>query len=287
MNELITAEMDIGSMIYEIRGVQVMLDSDLAKLYECKNGTKSINLAVSRNIVKFPKDIYFQLTLEEYMNLKFQNETSRTYYYGGTRKLPYVFTEEGVAMLATVLHTNMANIISLRIIRAFVGMRKYISNNLIEQNYINNLVLEDHKNIKLLQDLFSKLEEHKKVNSIFFKGQIFDAYVVFKEICESAKEEIIIIDNYAGKELLKLLKDVKKKILIISSDINDEDINKYKRQYSNVEFKINNNFHDRFIIIDRINLYHSGASFKDLGTKCFAINIIEDKNILEKIIDEL
>lgn len=115
-------------MIYEIRGKQVMLDSDLAHLYRCKNGTKTINLAVKRNIERFPEDFYFQLTSDEYRNLKFQFETSSLESHGGVRKLPYVFTEQGVAMLATVIKTDVASYISVQIMRAFVAMRHYIGN---------------------------------------------------------------------------------------------------------------------------------------------------------------
>ena len=125
MNKL-TKENKIENMIYEIRGREVMLDSDLAKLYGCKNGTKDINKAVKRNLDKFPIDFYFQLELLEYENLKFQNGTSSLNTYGGIRKLPHVFTEQGVAMLATVIHTSVAAEISVKIMRAFVAMRHYI-----------------------------------------------------------------------------------------------------------------------------------------------------------------
>lgn len=166
MNEIIVKdEVKIEDLIYEVRGVQVMFDSDLAKLYECKNGTKSINLAVNRNLDRFPEDFYFQLKEEEYNNLKFQIETSSSKNnYGGVRKLPYVFTEQGVAMLATVLRTEVASKMSVAIMRAFVVMRKYISSNLIQQKYINNQVLKNTEEIKILQESFQKFEEKKKVN---------------------------------------------------------------------------------------------------------------------------
>ena len=131
-----------------------MLDSDLAKLYKCANGTKTINQAVKRNIEKFPKDFYFQLTNEEYLNLKSHFGTSSWNNYGGTRKMPYVFTEQGVAMLSSVLHTDNAIKTSIQIINAFVAMRKYISTNLLEQRYINNLVIEHDSKIKILQETF-------------------------------------------------------------------------------------------------------------------------------------
>ena len=171
MNDvLLTEQIKIENMIYEVRGKQVMLDSDLAKLYGCVNGTKSINLAVRRNVERFPNDFYFQLTPEEYKNLKFQFETSSLNEYGGVRKNPYVFTEQGVAMLASVLRTPVATKVSISIMRTFIMMRKYISNELIEQKYINNLVIKHDEDIKLLQKSFNKFEEKKKENEIYFNG---------------------------------------------------------------------------------------------------------------------
>ncbi len=284
MNEIIEKETKVENMIYEIRGKQVMLDSDLAKLYNCKNGTKTINLAVKRNIERFPEDFYFQLTKEEFTNLKFQNETSSLNNYGGIRKLPYVFTEQGVAMLSSVLRTDIASKVSINIMRAFIEVKKYISNNLIEQKYINELVLKDNKRIDLLEQTFNNFKE--KNNHIFFEGQIYDAYSLLMDILNKSKKEIIIIDNYAGKELLDILKDINKNIIIISKNITEELIKKYRKQYKNIKFISNNSFHDRFIIIDKKELYHCGSSFKDLGKKCFAINKIEDKDYLNRILEE-
>lgn len=141
-NTIVKDEVNIENLIYEVRGKQVMLDSDLARLYGCVNGTKTINQAVKRNVDRFPDDFYFQLTKNEFFNLKSQFGTSSWNDYGGIRKLPYVFTEQGVAMLATIIKTKVATEMSITIMRAFVAMRKYISSNLIEQKYINNMVLE-------------------------------------------------------------------------------------------------------------------------------------------------
>ena len=177
MNNLIKDEVNIEGLIYEIRGVQVMLDSDLARLYDCANGTKSINLAVKRHINRFPERFMFQLTKDEYRNiLRFQSETLELEQGKHSKYLPYAFTEQGVAMLATILRTPVAEEISTKIMDAFVAIRKYISNNLLEQRYINNLVLEDHEKIKLLETSFQKIEEKKKVSEIYFDGQIYDAY---------------------------------------------------------------------------------------------------------------
>jgi hypothetical protein len=284
MNEVIE-QPNIETMIYEIRGKQVMLDSDLAKLYQCKNGTKSINLAVNRNKNKFPDDFYFQITKEEfYRILRFQNETLELKQGKYSKYLPYVFTEEGIAMLASVLNTNIADEVSVKIMRAFVIMRRYITTDLSK----NNNILINHENrILKLEESFEKLEEKQEINHIFFDGQIYDAYSLLIDILSKAKSEIIIIDNYAGKELLDITKNIKVRIIIVSSNINDILKKKYEEQYRNVEFINNNLFHDRFIIIDKVTLYHCGSSFKDLGKKCFAINKIEDKQYLNLLLEYL
>ena len=167
MNEVATKEnIKIEDMIYEIRSKQVMLDSDLARLYKCKNGTKTINLAVKRHINRFPERFMFQLTKDEYDYLRFQTETAKE--NNMSRTLPYAFTEQGVAMLAAILRTPVAEEISIQIMDAFVAMRKYISSNLLEQKHIKNMVLEDHNKIKILEDSFQKFEEKRYV--VEFEG---------------------------------------------------------------------------------------------------------------------
>ena len=271
-------------MIYEIRGKQVMLDSDLAELYKCKNGTKTINLAVKRHINRFPERYMFQLTDEESkLYLRFQIETSNM--KGGRRYNPYVFTEQGVAMLATVLRTPVAEEVSIRIMDAFVAMRKYISTNLIEQKYINDLVLKDSKRIDVLENAFSRFKEQN--NHIFFEGQIYDAYSLMLKIFDKSKNSIIIIDNYIDKNILDILSKTNRKVTLITNKYNNIDYEKYKEQYNNVTLVVNNSFHDRFIILDKKILFHSGASFKDLGKRCFAITKIESKEILENLLDKL
>ena len=235
-------------MIYEIRGKQVILDSDLARLYECKNGTKAINLAAKRHINRFPQRFMFQLTDKEYKDLRFQSETSE---YGGRRYNPYVFTEQGVAMLATVIRTEVAEEVSIKIMDAFVAMKKYISSSLIEQKYINNLVLNHEERLKLIEHTLMEFKE--KNNHLFFKGQIYDAYSLLIDIFNKAKKEIIIIDNYIDKNLLDILKNINNDILIITNKYNNTDYIKYREQYKNITLKINNTFHDRFIIIDKKN----------------------------------
>jgi len=284
-NIILKEKVKIEDMIYEVRGKQVMLDSDLAKLYGCTNGTKDVNKAVNRNIRRFPNDFYFQLTSEEYQNLKFQFGTSSLNAHGGVRKLPYVFTEQGVVMLASVLKTSVASEISVSIMRAFVLMKQYISNSLIEQKYINNLVLEHEERLKVVESTFSNFKE--KNNHLFFEGQIYDSYSLLIDIFNKAKKEIIIIDNYIDKNILDILSKLDKNIIIITNKYNNGDYNKYKIQYSNVKLVVNNSFHDRFIIIDKKILYHCGLSFKDLGNKCFEITKIEEKDILVSLLNKI
>ena len=288
MNEMAEIK-DIESKIYNIRGVEVMLDSDLAKQYQCANGTKTINQAVKRNQDRFPNDFYFQLNENEYLNLKSQIGTANLTEHGGVRKMPYVFTEQGVAMLATVIRTDVAAKVSIDIMRAFVRMRQYIKYNdqLLPRKY---LLLEEKvdNNTKRIDELFDKF--NPKVitkNSIFFQNDIYDAYSVLLEIFDIATEEIIIIDNYIGKALLDELRNINRKLIVVSSNIDEILKKKYLKQYNNIKFINNDSYHDRFIIIDRKIVFHSGASFKDLGKKCFAINEIENKIEREKLINDV
>ena len=280
MNNLIIKDNEkIENLIYGIRDKQVMLDNDLGRLYGCANGAKTINQAVKRNIDRFPEDFYFQLTKEEYyVILKHKNTNLELEQGKYSKYYPYVFTEQGVAMLASVLKTEMASKVSVNIMRAFVFMRRYISTNLVEQKYINNQVLKNTEDIKILKETFDEFKP--KINSLFYEGQIYDAYSLLLEILNKSKENIIIIDNYAGKELLDILKN----IIIVSKNIDEITKNKYLKQYNNITFINNDTFHDRFIIIDKEILYTSGSSFKDLGKKCFCISKIEDKEILNSIL---
>ncbi len=291
MNEVVTKEdIKIENMIYEIRGKQVMLDSDLARIYECVNGTKTINQAVKRNINRFPDDFYFQIEAEEFLNLKSQFGTSSWNNYGGIRKLPYVFTEQGVAMLATVLRTDVASEMSVAIMRAFVSMRKYISNNLFEQKYINNLVLEDHDKIKTLEASFSKFEEKRKTTEIYFNGQIYDAYFKIQEIFNSANKSLIIIDAYADNTILDIIKRLNVNVTIITKPNNlltEQDVAKYNKQYNNLQVYYNNTFHDRYFILDEKIVYHCGASINRIGYKTFSITVIGDKDVKNTLIEKI
>lgn len=276
-NSIILKENEkIENLIYEIRGKQVMLDSDLAKLYECKNGTKVINQAVKRNITKFPERYCFQLTETEYRNLKFQNGTSSLNNYGGVRKMPFVFTEQGVAMLATVLKTPVADAVSMRIIDAFVYMRRYLSG-----VTGSNMLVNHEERILKLEEQFNKFSS--KRNTIIYEGKIYDAYSVMLDIFNEAKGEIIIVDNYVNKELLDILREVDKKIIVISNNMNNELIKKYESQYDNTQFVSDNPFHDRYIILDRKEVYVSGMSLKDVGKKYSYINKIEESIFINEL----
>ena len=268
---MLEEKIDIKKLIYEIRGKQVMLDSDLAKLYQCKNGTKEINQAVKNNLKKFPDRYAFRISECEWHTLKSKILTSK----GGSRKGHTAFTEQGVAMIATILKSKTAIQVSISIMDAFVEMRKYI----------NSLVLEHDEDIKLLKETFDSFKE--KTNHILFEGQLYDAYSLLLDILNKAKEEIIIIDNYAGKELLDILKSINKQIIIVSKNIDETLKKKYESQYSNIAFNHNESFHDRFIIIDRKILYISGSSFKDLGKKCFYIGEITNAKYIDLILTSL
>ena len=286
MNDIIVKDdIKIEDLIYEIRGRAVMLDSDLAKLYGCKNGTKSLNLAVKRNMNRFPDDFYFKITKDEYDNLRFQNETTKI--SSKIRSLPFVFTEQGVAMLATVLKTENASITSVNIMRAFVTMRKYINTNLIEQKYINKLVFSLDERVSILETTFDKLSTKEKVNHIFFDGEIYDAYSVLIKILSKAKKEIIIIDNYAGKELFDITRNIKVNIKIYTKNIDSIAKKKYEEEYNNLTIINTAIFHDRFIILDNNTLYNLGSSLKDIGKKCTSINKIDDTNIIKNLLDRI
>ena len=286
MNEIIEKDViNIENVIYEIDGKEVMLDTDLAKLYNVE--TKRINEAVKNNPDKFPNRFSWVITDEEKNNLWSKFSTANI--SNMSRSNPRVFTEQGVYMLATILRSKTATEVSIRIMDTFVKMRHYIKYNdqILPRKY---LLLEEKvdNNTKRIDELFDKF--NPKVitkNSIFFKGDIYDAYSVLLQILNLSREEVIIIDNYIGKVLLDELRTINKKIIIVSANINNTLKSKYSKQYNNVTFINNDSYHDRFIIIDSKVVYHSGASFKDLGKKCFGIHEIENENEIEKILENI
>ncbi len=269
----------IEDMIYEVRGAQVMLSSDVAKLYHVE--TRRINEVIKRNINRFPSSFCFQLTNEEISNLSLRsqfatlnkNNNLRGQHY---KYLPYVLTEQGIMMLSGLLKSDIAVKANIEIIDAFVKMRKYFANN-------NEILLNHEKRLLVLESTLDKFKE-KEMNKIFFENELYDAYSLLMDILSKSNKEIVIIDNYAGKELLDILKSINKKIIIVSNNINNVLKSKYEHQYNNVTFINNNSFHDRFIIIDRKLLYSSGASFKDLGKKCFGIHKLNDLEYLNRIL---
>ena len=288
MNEVVEKEIKIENMIYEIRGKQVMLDSDLAILYNVE--TKRINEAVKNNLEKFPERFSFVLNDCESQKLLVEIFDQKIETRGGRYKNPRVFTEQGVAMLATILKSKIATQVSIAIMDAFVEMKKYISSNLIEQRYINNQVLKNTENIKLLQESFSKFEEKRKVNEIYFEGQIYDAYSKIIDIFKNCKKELIIIDAYADKTILDMIRsvDIKVKLIVSSkSKLSKTDIFKYNKQYNNLEVIYNNSFHDRYFILDDKIVYHCGTSLNYIGKKTFSINKIEDDFVIKNLINRI
>ena len=289
---------NIKNLIHTIRGKQVMLDSDVAMLYHYE--TKKINQTVKRNIERFPKKFCFQLTEDEMENLRSQFVTSslKKENYGGRRYLPYVFTEQGIAMLSGLLKNEIAVQVSIYIMDAFVEMRKFITRNeqvferLTNVEYKifeQNKMLTEHE--KKFEKVFNELQKEKTAEfkqSIFFDGQIYDAYSLIIEIIKQAKHKILIIDNYIDDSILKILSKKNKNVeaVVLTSpncNLNRLDINKFNKQYPVLKVARTNKFHDRFIVIDNKQLYHVGASLKDLGKKCFAISKIEDMEYIEKI----
>ncbi len=280
----------IRSMIYEVRGKQVILDSDVAMLYHYE--TKNINKSMKRNIERFPEDFCFQLTEQELESLRFQFGTLNKNKRGQHSKyLPYVYTEQGVSMLAGVLKNDISIRVSISIIRAFIEMRKFISNN---ANILNRLTTVEYKLLEhdeKFDEVFNELQNNKEetiTSKIFYNGQIYDSYILIIRIIKEAKEKILIIDNYIDDSILEMLskknKDVE--VVILTSNkcnLTKLDIEKFNKQYPILKLAKTSIFHDRFIIIDNKNLYHIGASLKDLGKKCFGINKIEDISFIKNI----
>jgi len=286
MNKIVVSDnIKIENMIYEIRGKNVMLDSDLAMLFGYE--TKQLNRQVLRNINRFPENYCFQITDTEYISLRCQNGTLKNGRGEHRKYLPYVFTEYGITMLAGILKSELAIKMSLRIVDIFITMKNYINTSLIEQKYFNELTIKNTEDIKLLQESFDKLNTKESNNHIFYEGQIYDSYSLLIDILSKAKKEIIIIDNYAGKKLFDIIKNINVKVKIYTENIDNISKEKYEKQYNNLEIINTNIFHDGFIIIDNKVLYHSGASFKDLGKKCFAITKMEDNNILKELLNKL
>ena len=245
-------------------------------------------------MIDFPEEFYFQITRneeKEIMHLKSQIATSNYEGHGGRRKLPYVFTEHGIMMLAGMLKSEIAVEISKKIINAFIAMRHFIKEN---KDIFKRLTTVEYEVIECkdkIDELFDKLEPKKlEKQKIFFNGQIYDSYSLIIDLIKEANSKIIIIDNYIDKSILDMLvykkENASVELITSSHYLTATDIRKFNKQYPNLKIKYSNLFHDRFIIIDN-TLYHLGASLKDLGKKCFAINKIEDIDYLERIIKSI
>ncbi|GGD40924.1 hypothetical protein GCM10012288_13730 [Malaciobacter pacificus] len=286
MNELIIDE-DIKNKIYTIRDMQVMIDRDLAELYQ----VKAIRLReqVKRNIERFPEDFMFQLTEKEVKIMVSQNAIPSKQHLGGS--LPYAFTEQGVSMLSAVLKSEIAIKISVEIIRTFVNMRKVISTNSLIYQRLDSLEKKQISNDEKFEKLFNALEDKsiKEKQGIFYDGQMFDAYSFVSDLIRSAKTKIILIDNYVDDSVLTLLsKNQDVEVMIHTKTIPKQlslDLKKYNSQYKKIEIKKFENSHDRFLILDDKELYHIGASLKDLGKKWFAFSKMDIGNfdILERL----
>jgi hypothetical protein len=269
---------NIESKIYSIRGIQVMLDSDLALLYQTE--TKFINRAVKRNPERFPEAFAFTLTETEWLNLKYQIGTSRIQ-HGGRRRIPYAFTEQGVAMLSAVLHTEIAIHVSIQIIQAFVAMRKSMSHLQGLLQRIDGIEWKQLQTDNTLEKILQALEKDlPKSKGVFFEGQLFDAHVFVSDVIRKSKRTIVLIDNYVNEETLLLLSKRQPKVdCVIHTRINPilkSDLIKHNQQYPAITLYNNKGSHDRFLIIDDQELYHFGASLKDLGKKCFAFSRMDE-----------
>ena len=302
----------IKNLIYTIRGKQVMLDSDVAMLYHYE--TKKINQAVKRNIERFPEKFCFQLTEEEFSSLRSQivtlNKTTVQENFedsslrlqsatlnentgrGKHRKyLPYVFTEQGIAMLSGLLKNDIAIQVSINIMDAFVEMRKFliVNGQLFER--LTNVEYKLLEHDKKFDKVFDQLQNEENIKQkIFFEGQIYDAYSLIIDIIRKANRKILIIDNYIDDSVLKMLTKKNKNVEVViltseKSNIEKIDIQKFNKEYPILKVAKTNKFHDRFIVIDNKEMYHLGASIKDLGKKCFGINKIEDVHIINQVIN--
>lgn len=286
----------IQQLVYVIRNQQVMLDSDLAMLYQVETG--ALNRAVKRNKYRFPDDFCFQLTIEELTSLRCQigiskKEDSGNTSHGGRRYTPYVFTEQGIAMLASVLRSEIAAKVNVQIMRTFVTMRRFIANNTMLFTYITELEMKQEKYInesdKKFKQVFDYIAAHtESEQKIFYESQIFDAFSFFINLVSKATTSIILIDGYVDIDTLNIFTKKKTGVTVDiytlpKSKLSKNDINNFNKQYPRLTVCYNTHFHDRFMIIDNIDVYHIGASLKDAGKKCFAVTKLNDPSIAQDI----
>ena len=286
MQELIINENNIKDKIYTIRNLQVMLDKDLAELYGVE--TKHINQAVRNNQDKFMEDFYFELSDIEFENLRSKNLTAN---FAKVRTNPKVFTEQGIYMLATILKSKVASQVTVYIIKTFANLRSLISSNISMferfERIEKRLTIHDEHFDKLFEALENKTLKPKQ--GIFYNGEIFDAYIFINNLLKNAKNEIILLDNYIDETVLTLFSKYSNiKVKIYTHTITKQlklDFQKYQTQYKNIQLKEFKKSHDRFLIIDKDEIYHLGASLKDLGKKWFAFSKfdINSLDLLKKL----
>ena len=286
----------IQNRILLIRNQQVMIDRDIAELYGVE--TKRLNEQVKRNIERFPEEFTFQITREEFESVKSQFATSRNNMFvgqeGGTRKLPYVFTEHGITMLASVLRSESAVNASIQIVKAFVAMRKFLLSNAQIFQRLDSLEIHRIESDKRIDELFTRMDRYKidDTQGIFFQGQIFDAYAKFQSFIAQAQKEIVLIDNYVDITVLERLSTKNNGVDVIiytlpNTRLTTQDVRSFNAQYPTLTVRHTTSMHDRFLIIDNSILYHLGASLKDLGRKCFAFELFDAgfiPDILAKVI---
>lgn len=286
---------NIQGMIYAIRGKQVMLDSDLAMLYQVETG--ALNRAVKRNETRFPDDFRFQLTKDEYTNLKCQIGISSENEYGGRRTLPYAFTEQGISMLSSVLKSDVAVNVSIGIMRTFVEMRKYMANTSLLYDRMNameerQITYQNETNEKF-ERVFEYIADHEESQQkIFYDGQIYDAFSLLVDFISGAEKNIVLVDNYVDVGTLNILAKKKSGVdvtiyTVKKTRLSEKDVETFNQQYSELEVQYTGVFHDRFLIIDETKAYHIGASLKDAGKKCFAISLLNDEGVVYDILQRL
>jgi len=291
-NHVIINNKDIKNMIYTFRDQQVMVDSDLAKLYQVTTG--NLNKAVKRNLSRFPEHFRFQLTEHEYKNLRFQNGSpSSNNNYGGRRYMPYVFTEQGIAMLSAVLKSDIAVEVSVKIMNSFVEMRRFLLSNQELFSRLDRIEIKQLETDRKFEEVFNYIAANTEIKqNIFYDGQIYDAFSFIVGLIEKAKKEIILIDNYVDVNTLNILckKSQGVDVVIVTAgkgSLSTKDITKFNAQYPKLSLKTATDFHDRFLILDKTEVYHIGASIKDAGKKSFGITKIEDKDLIISLVNKV
>ena len=291
-NLVIVDNREIQNMIYTIRDKQVMIDSDLATLYQVT--TKRLNEQVRRNKNRFPSEFMFRLTAEEYENLRSQNATSsEDNAHGGRRYMPYAFTEQGISMLSAVLKSDVAVEVSIKIMNSFVEMRRFLLSNKEMFARLDRVELKQLETDKKLEEVFNYIATNTEVKqNIFFDGQIYDAFSFIVGLVKKAKKEIILIDNYVDVNTLNILCKKNKGVDVVittagKGSLSTKDITKFNAQYPKLSVKTNTYFHDRFLIVDKTEVYHIGASIKDAGKKSFGITRIEDKDLIMSLVNKV